>query len=272
MTAYSAQEQAMTKRKPNRLCHIADCTTEIPDEVYVCDKCLSELDYLLDQFPTLWTELETTLTKQSVFSASGGRKGSETPLMFHISASDIAHRINNTLATWARVVMHDYACPISQPDKVDGALAEWMRDQLPWIARQRFGAEAVQQISDEVRVIFQVIDVPAPQRYLGLCDCGTALYVTQGATYLPCPNCTLLHDVEAKQNAALLDAEDRLERASVLSRAVTMLGECVTQVHISRWVARGRLLAKGHDREGKPLYRLGDVRALAQEMEAKKRA
>lgn len=262
----------MAKRSQRR-CHVHDCQEKIADDAYVCEPCLAELDHLLAGFPALWEQLEVTLTKQAKLATGQKRtsKGAAKPLPFHVAASDVAARINNTLSTWARVIMADYACPAAQPAAVDLALIEWMRDQLPWLATQRFGGEAVGQISDEISVIWQVIDRPTPQRYLGLCDCGEQLYAAHGRTYAPCGNCSLIHDVEALQNRLLLQAEDRLEAASVLSSALTVLGEAVTQVQISRWVARGRLLARGHGKDGRALYRLGDVRALAAELDRKRK-
>lgn len=260
----------MTKRKQQRQCHVAECNSPISDSVYVCDPCISELDYTLDQFPDLWAELEATLTKQARFSAKSERPSRERPLPFHVSASDIAHRINNTLATWCRVIMEDHACPAVRPDAVNAVLVEWLRDQLGWLQRQKFAAEAVGDIVDEISVIHQIIDRPQPQRYLGPCDCGESLYITGSPKYADCPSCLMLHDVEALQERALIAADDTLAHASLISRAITSLGFPVTPVHISRWVQRGRLLAKGHDKDGKALYRIGDVRGVAQEMESKK--
>lgn len=260
-------------RQRVRTCHVATCNNGISDTISVCSGCVAELDWLLAQFPALWQQLEVTLTKQAKISTGDKRtsKGAAKPLPFNVRASQIADQINNTLTTWARVVMADYACPASQPEQIDLVLIEWMRDQLPWLATQRFGGEAIGSMADEIGVIWQIIDRPAPMRYLGHCDCGEQLYVQPGRTYLPCPSCTLIHDVDTVANRLLLQAEDRLERASVLSRALTSMGEAVSQVQISRWVARGRLFAKGHSPDGRALYRLGDVRALAAELDRKKK-
>jgi len=57
-------------------------------------------------------------------------------------------------------------------------------------------------------------------------------------------------------------AEDRLERASLIARAVSDLGSPISADRIRVWAMRKRLFSHATDGMGRPLYRIGDVMEL----------
>ena len=171
-----------------------------------------------------------------------------------------------------RTIMSEHACPAIQPEHVNAELIEWLRDQLTWLSRRAEGAEAVAEIVDALEQVSTIVDRPPDLNYLGPCtNCGHSLYVKpSNQTYVECDACIHVHNADQLRQRALMAAQDSLAHSSLISRAVTMLGESVSPVQISRWVAKGRLVVRQHDRNGRPMYRVGDVIELARAEMAKR--
>jgi hypothetical protein len=81
-----------------------------------------------------------------------------------------------------------------------------------------------------------------------------------------CRDCRTVYDVAERREWLLHSAEDVLATAPVISRALTRMGSEVMPDRIRQWasVSGGgrRLVRRGRDRSGVPLYRLGDVMDL----------
>lgn len=95
--------------------------------------------------------------------------------------------------------------------------------------------------------------------------CVIDLYAKHDADTVRCRNCGTEHDT-AERQAWLLDAaRDTLAHAELIGRAAPNLGIDITPSAIRGYALRGRLAAKSVDRDGRPLYRVGDVIDLANE-------
>lgn len=154
------------------------------------------------------------------------------------------------------------------------------------IAGAEWAAEMLDELLDLERRLRRFVDRPVERWYAGPCTagmraleatwfCGAELYAELGKPDVVCPNrdCGTRYDVAERRTWLLAAAEDRLENAVTIARAVLVLGQAdstETQLagRIRQWARRRRIVARA-DRtlEGKtqPLYRVGDVLDLLAE-------
>lgn len=160
----------------------------------------------------------------------------------------------------------------------------YLQRLLPRIAAAEYAAEMLDESLDLERSLRRFVDRPPDRWYAGPCTagldslegawfCGADLYVQVGKAEVTCRDCDATYDVADRRDWLMSAAEDRIETATTIARAVIVLGEVdagETRLvkRISRWVEQGRLVVRGHaDKQGRrrPMYRVGDVLDLATE-------
>jgi hypothetical protein len=235
-------------------------------------------------------ELTTTGARQSRMGAGGG--GAATPkheraLPFVATANDLAVELHAACLDLAAAVLRTDAhdAPIGPrrpgPASIHAAdVAAWLLtrlDALAWhpgivrthardlvrlVARGRttvdrrpgrwYAGPCATPLRDEAG---DLVIVDGEQAY-----CDGELYARPEAPVVRCPTCDTGHRVEFRRAELLRLAEDRLETATTLSRALTgLLDTDVRPDRIRQWKRRSRLVSRGHDDNGDPVYRLGDV-------------
>lgn len=259
-------------------CACEACDRPVAD-AFVCGACAGQLERDLGDVPALVEDLDVALSRQAVFGDRAGGKSAEKPLPIDPRASEVGWVLRNTLSTWIRVLVEEgHAQAHSSGAETSGwssgcdglgagsqpltaaFMARWLLGHVEAIRHHQAGGEAADEIRSAIAHVRRVIDRPAQRWYAGACNCGTDLYVRPGATVIACRDCGTEHDV-AKRRTELLDAlEDRLATTVEISRAVRTIGQIeVTPSAIRGYAFRGRLEAKTVDRQGRPLYRMGDV-------------
>lgn len=164
----------------------------------------------------------------------------QTPLPIDMNASARAADAFNSLTTWARAVAEDRGQPIHEPvqrqwhgplcnggsscdhgschvicDEVKAirglmvlhpaaVAARFLLGQLDWIRRQQFADEAFEQLRAAGATIRRIVDRPADEELVGVCDCGSWLYARRGVRAAVCA-CGLSWDVQ-EQREWLMDA------------------------------------------------------------------
>jgi hypothetical protein len=212
------------------------------------------------------------------------------PLMFHAGASEVAHAITNTITTWARLILEERRMelpPIPEPpigplcnptecrhesctvirwhikDSEITHAAKFIAEHVWWLRRRPEAEEAFKDLVVADYKLERIIDRAEPLIYAGPCNiCRKDLYARQGAAQVECHPCDMTYDMDGRRSWLLEQAEDRLERAFVIARALTELGSPIHVDRIRKWAQRGRLIAHATDGLGRPLYRIGDVREL----------
>lgn len=262
-----------------------DCRRPLGDSALYCNDCLEQLSQRIGDLPSLLRDLEVTANRQSVIgSGDGGRKCAETALPFNVNAAELLTTARNTLTTWARdaeegsgeravgpqyvgpactMCKHASCWSIRSRDFLDEtALCLYLIRSLPWY---RVRPE-VTQLMDELTwlrsSVLQAIDRMAPLWFAGPCDdCSADLYCKPDAAEVKCQtkDCGLVYDVSARRRWLLAVAEDSLATATVTARALTSLGEPVTPSVIRNLAARNQIFPHSVDRDGNPLYRVGEV-------------
>ena len=211
-------------------------------------------------------------------------------LPFHLGASSVRAEVGNTISTWARVILEERGMelpavpeppigPLCTPTECkhescivirwhvkDSEITHAARFIASYVWWLRHRPEAPQAYSDLLAIasrLEHIIDNPPTLKYAGPCNiCRKDLYAREGAAKVTCRPCGLDYDMAGRREWLLEAAEDRLERASLISQAVTDLGSPISADRIRKWAQRGQLIPHATDRLGRPLYRIGDVRDL----------
>jgi hypothetical protein len=282
------------------------CDKPIHDNAYICRSCGDKLTKALRHIAALHSELDITLARQSRITVDNTGGIPEPlqdwpdaepgvvvqPMMFHVGASDVAHAINNTITTWARVILEERVPrmelpPISEPpigpictpteckhesctiirwhikDSEITHAAKFIAERVWWLRRRPEAPEAFKDLTGADYKLERIIDRAEPLIYAGPCNiCRKDLYARQGAAQVECHPCNMAYDMEGRRSWLLEQAEDRLERAFVIARALTEWGSPIHVDRIRKWAQRGRLISHATDGLGRPLYRIGDVREL----------
>lgn len=132
------------------------------------------------------------------------------------------------------------------------------------LAHADYALEAWEELEHATAKIERMIDRRAAATFAGTCDiCKADLYATPDAQTVECRPCHVTYQTSAKRTEMLDALDDRLVRASEAVHILPGLGTVVSRKDIDRWVGSKRLLNHGNDERGRPLYRVSEVRHLA---------
>lgn len=185
------------------------------------------------------------------------------PLPFDDTASRVLRAIRSALVGWVRTV-------ITQGDRwprdTSVAMCRWLLKRVPAIRVHDEGPGLLDSVTELTETARRTIDLCPDLWFAGVCGapvadglCGERLYAEMTAGKVDCTSCGAAHDVGERRADLLAAADDQLETATHLARALTRLGEPVTPERIRKWRERGRLTEHGVDMDGHPTYRVGDV-------------
>lgn len=233
---------------PNDLDALIECGDDhARGDSWLCRDCADHVARIVADVPALLDDLTLALTRQTSFVQHG--TSDETPLPFNVEAADALTRLRAAVASLGDLTR--------QPD-------------APALARR---------LSAEYLHAHRVIDRPEVPAYMGTCPEGHDLYALRDADTVEC-DCGYHAPMKEHQRTALDAGEDRLLTVAELVGAITSAGETVTRDQINSWIRREGLV---REKAARPLwrdgqlvartvyvYRLGDVRALAQRAERRR--
>jgi hypothetical protein len=240
--------------------NVCACSRRIPDEGTLCWTCTETVEVHLGQLVALVGDLEVTRTRQARLGLGGPRgKGSELPLMWHEGASRAIDLLAQDVAGW-----------VDRLAQVEGeGLVRDLKLLCASMAKIRlanWAPEMARGVETHTARAMRVLDRPEEVRYLGPCPgagCGEDLYVLEHDEWVRCGACSEMWNVEERRADVLGQLGDVLVGAKALAEVLTgMTGEKVSHDRVRVWASRGRILAHGHDRKGRPVYRVGDGVAL----------
>lgn len=247
------------------------CDYEILDTAYCCKVCGDRTAKNLLAGGELYMEMAVAIARQVRFGDPMGRGRSEQPLSFDWDKSVDRSTVDNTITTWVRHIVAETGA--WTPSNV-GELMRWLADpkQIDWLRYRPEAAEALDELDYAGRLVVRSIDAPSERWYAGPCmtgSCAEDLYGRPSAAVLRCKECGTEHDAEARRDWLLNQAEDMLFNAADIARfASSVRREKVTSSQIRGLAHRGRIAAKGFDRNQKPTYRVGDVLIAIERMAA----
>jgi hypothetical protein len=216
-----------------------------------------------------------------------------TPLPFLHGMAKRAYAAINEITTTARDICETRGIEVPMPGPMTGPLcragwgckhptcalirtrsidhpaaraATFLLTQLEWI-RQHADAETyVLELSAAAATLRRCVDRPPTAAYAGPCweeledgTCDFELYAREGASTVKCGGCGTTHDLATRRHWLRKEAQDALAIAATLAAGLSSLDMPVTSSAIRNLAARGRIVAHGHDPQGRPLYRVGDV-------------
>lgn len=256
-------------------CLIDGCGKPVTD-ADVCTDCANRCGIALGEVSWLMHELDLVITRQTARAEHVGGPSAERPLAFAWDASDLRWALENTVTTWARVVVEEKP-NVSDPAGLStGLVAAWLTGQVEWLRHHPAAAEAVDEITACVYRAKRAIDIRPERLYAGPCttkdesgrECKHDLYADPSSAVVTCPACRTRYDVAERKAWLMETARDHLATASEASRLCwTMLGDLVTTAMVRGYVRRGKLASHAvrvENGRDVALYRIGDVIDAAQ--------
>ncbi|MGW3346777.1 hypothetical protein ACWDA3_25990 [Nonomuraea rubra] len=266
-------------------CPVSACPRPRPGHLTVCRACSAGLLRDLADVSNLETHLELTLSRQSRTGDRHGSRSADTALPYDERARSALTVLRSALVGWYRQLVDDEPRPGPICRQCSHPSCLWLHRSRPpadnlaaiarWLLRQRAAllghqavAEAVDELGAAIRQARRVIDRPPATWYAGPCrvdGCPADLYARHGATVIRCRECGGTHSAILREQWLMAQVADHLGTATEIARALAAFQPGLTPSMIRGYAHRGRILDRGQDELGRPLYRIGDVIALLNE-------
>lgn len=264
-------------------CGRCDATTG--DDAHLCWPCTWRTRDQLRDTPSLLAELARTRWRQSkvatVAGLGGGRCehgagedcGCGVVLPWSEHAADRAAYLRNAVATWTRCLLDDTG---RDDSAVTGHPSTWLADHIRDIRTKAWAVDASADIDRCYRAARAAVDRPDDRMCVGTCGaqlasggtCKWVLWAIAGSATVTCQGCRTEHDATARRETMIESSRHELYTATQCAQALTTVEIPVTPGLISKWAhrlvqGRPKLPIAGYTTDGRPLYRLGDVRDVA---------
>jgi len=245
----------------------------------LCAGCTSLLEVAIVNISAYVQDLPTVLAKLTRYGDRYGGRTRERSLPVDMRASEVGWVAVNTVSTWCRVLLEETPSLVPPAKKDMPAHCRFLLRHVGRLRVAEYGAEAFDELTDLEQQLRRVCDRPADRFYVGPCGaggCAEDLYARSPLGTVVCRVCGMEHDVPERRAWLLKEAEDRLETASGIARAVTVFGdglggEAQMADRIRTWGRRNRLTPHGHVTvmgHERALYRVGEILdLLAQDAE-----
>jgi hypothetical protein len=281
------------------------CCKPVPDTAYVCQACGRALARALDEAAGIVEDAVATAARQARYGTGGRAAGDQMP--FNFPAADAVWAAGNVLTTWARHVAETRGCGPGRPRPPAGPVcrtahascshltcqairirhvphpvaraARWLATQIDWLRHRREALEAVDELHDACALLRRTADRPPAHWYAGPClaqvpeepyQCKADLYALPGASAVRCRECGTGHDAGERREWLLREARCSLANATLIATALTALGLKVTPSMVWNYASRGRIVAHGQDERGRPVYNVGEVIDIVEELAARR--
>jgi len=233
-------------------------------------------------------EVELTVTRQArtggAVTGSRGGGEQERPLMFVERAADVLRDLREVVYRWsAEVVTANPHLRLRPADAGRGAdvaeTAGAVLNVLGLLSALDEAPRALRELSAVAREAERVIDRRGDRVYLGICsatcedgECQEELYALEDADEITCRGCGNRWGVWERREwlrAALEETE--ASARDIAAGAGEIAGVVLNTKTIRAWAAKGLIETVGHDDEGIPLHRVGEVLEYAEGVEERKR-
>ncbi|WP_306357434.1 MULTISPECIES: hypothetical protein [unclassified Nocardia] len=181
---------------------------------------------------------------------------------------------------------HRHADALTEPASALEQAAVWMACHPHELRAHEAAGDMLADITGATTAVRRVVDLPPDLRYLGPCPgilrdgstCAAELLAERTVDWVRCRRCRTQHDVRTLERAAASAADEYLYTLGEVLRILAAVGEPVPRTTLYRWRREGKIEPRGWlhaDRYGvritdhprgerdQPVFRLGDVRALA---------
>ena len=261
-------------------CHVPACGRPVQDAC-LCETCADELKEALTDFDQLAEALDAAYLRQQRFSVGSLnehlRDPDESKVPFNDRAGRIRRELSRELLRWVLHVQDAHGLawlpdPLTRhpSDRTQRASTRAMAARLlwamPYFRTNPAGADAHRTFTSLWARGLRCVDRPPDLVYLGVCswitdgdECPEDLYAEWGKDHARCRGCGHEHRVDDRRSVLIAAVKSQLANAADISRGLSGLELKVTAERIRQWKRRNRIIAHGTDRNGYPLYRVGDV-------------
>ncbi len=259
-------------------CPVPRCDRLMPGHLPVCQACSAGLIRDLADVADLSVNLQITLVRQARIGDRESGRSTETAVPWNQRAREAGDILRSALVGWHRVLVEgarravgptceacDHASCLrieltrDRPAGTLAGLSRWLIRHRARLLRHPAAAEAVDELTDAVHQARRVIDRPPDVWYAGPCTCGADLYAHHGSSVISCRACGAHVSTAAQVRWLMTQAADHLGTAVEIARALNTWHPGITPSVVRGYAHRRRLLARGRDHVGRPLYRVGDV-------------
>lgn len=302
-----------------------------PDQAYACDHCTRPLHRQLIQVAAVADDVLTTITRTDRMPACGGNERATfipepptttaggkpaqpnwliedrptmaagalrpTGLPVNLAASDRAHAAQNTITTWARLIIDERGLTVRERPTLTagpgcvrprcghpschrirasreaarryGDLSQvshaalLIAQHLDWLRHRPHIEQALPELEDACRDLVRVVDRPPDLELVGACDCGVRLYGKRGGTWITCRGCGQLHHAPSRWDAAWQQAQEQLvtaaEAVALMLHEKLITTRAQPRKRINQWAHRGQIAQHGTNDRGEAVYRYGDI-------------
>lgn len=282
------------------------CGRPTPDQASACGHCASGLADALAVAAGHAEDAEAVIARQARYGGGGGNSGHSDGLTFDPTRSRKFEAVKLAADGWVSILLAGepfpawrrtagplcpplrtgVRCPhsscaairVTMPPSTLARQFSWLSGHLSALRVHPAAAEAFKELHDACDQLARLVDVPADDELVGMCDCGKVLYAPHGRRTVQCPEqtCKLRWGVAESRDILRRALDGKLVTAAEAARLGQYLDTDRTQQQIraliNKWAQRVLIEAHGHvieddgvDDEGvprtrtMPTYRFGDV-------------
>jgi hypothetical protein len=253
------------------------CGSETPDGFYVCTTCGESLAYALAEVDGVVEVLDAGVARTSLTAGYGERVSSSGPLHAPLPINEAVFDARHALRVYLMKVSLRIAEVVGPGiPRTSQALASYLIRNLDVLRRQDWAGNVEHELRGHLRKANSVNNRAANREFAGTCQthgCGAELYVPKGADQTTCKTCGAEYAAiqewrDTAKTYAKNQDNDIIGYPNALSQRLHRVhGENITPEHIRLLASKGLLVRANPERNelGKvlrPMYRLGDVKAL----------
>lgn len=257
------------------------CGVPTRDGAWLCDACEKRFTDTLADLAQLDDEIVTTMTRQTAAVITGGARSATTPLPWHEKAATARRTLHGLLATWVRFCDEEHVRgPAADfPADTIPAMAAWLTERVHGLTLLDIGPEAMDEITDAAAECHRLVFWKRKNRlYLGPCRtpietedaepevCPGEVYADEGEPVGFCDLCGQGATVVVRRAELEKELDAYLATAAEIARLATYLGLDVKRDRVRKqvlyWHRHKRIVQRGEDADGSPMFRYGEVRGM----------
>lgn len=253
------------------------CGSPTADGIYLCGTCAETLAYKLAEVDSVVGDLVRAVPRASLTASYGERVSASGSLHAPLPINDTALDAHIALDKYLMVTCIELAkeCgPLTS--RTSSGLATYLLTNIGSLRRQDWAGGVHATLAGLLRKAENVTNRVNNREFAGTCqtpDCGAELYAQIGGDTAACKVCGTDYEgiqewrVSAKAYARTTEDNVVGYPNALAQRLASIHGETITPEHIRLLASKGALVRANPEqspegRKLRPMYRLGDIKAL----------
>ena len=253
------------------------CDAPLADGFYLCANCGESLAYALAEVDGVVEVLDAGVARTSLTAGYGERVSSSGPLHAPLPINEAVFDARRALHLYLMrtgLRLAETCGPLTS--RSSQGIAAYLITHLDTLRRQDWAHTVEPELRKLLKTGLNTAERTQNREFAGTCQthgCGAELYVTKGANETTCKTCGAEYAAiqewrDTAKTYARNKEHDIIGYPNALSQRLHRIhGENITPEHIRLLASKGLLVRANPERNelGKvlrPMYRLGDVKAL----------